>query len=133
MAHLDSETIRHALEVARRQGVTEVELTWGDTSFRAQLAPSPPRAAVVVPGEPSSAADDIRAIVAPLVGYFQKGVPELAIGSAVVKGDVVGIVSALGLANDVEAPFDGKVVELLVGDNDPVQFGQPLAKVRVTP
>ena len=133
MAHLDSETIRHALEVARRQGVTEVELTWGDTSFRAQLAPSPPRAAVVVPGEPTKAAAPSRALVAPPVGVVQKGGPPLGVGWGGGKGGVVGIVSALGLANDVEAPFDGKVVELLVGDNDPVQFGQPLAKVRVTP
>lgn len=133
MAQLDPDSIRHALEVARSIGVTEVELECGETTFSATLAPLPARAAVAPPG-PSDAVDDhVKSIVSPLVGYFQDKASALAVGATVSKGGVVGIVSALGLANDVEAPFDGEIIEVLVGDNDPVHYGQPLARVRVQP
>lgn len=133
MAQLDPETIRHALEVARTRGMTTVELTCGDTSFQATLAPAPPRAAVSAASGTTVETEEVRAIVAPLVGYFQKGPAELKIGQPVSKGSVVGIVSALGLANDIEAPCDGEILEVFVDDNDPVQFGQRLATLRVAP
>ena len=131
MAQLDPDSIRHALEVARSIGVTEVELEFGDTSFSATLAPLPTQAVAASSSESEVETDDVKAIVSPLVGYFQDKSSGLVVGATVSKGGVVGIVSALGLANDVEAPFDGVIIEVLVGDNDPVHYGQPLARVRV--
>lgn len=135
MANEDLELIRHALEVARAHGVAEVELEVGDLAFSASLAPQPApvRASAAVESRDENADSGVRAIVSPLVGYLNSAKAPLSVGQTVAKGHVVAVVSALGLANDVESPFDGEIVEVLVEPESPVEFGQPIAKVRVAP
>ena len=60
------------------------------------------------------------------VGYFRHSIP---VGSAVASGAAIGIVEALGLPNDVVSANAGTLVELLVDDGQPVEYGQPVAKV----
>ena len=64
------------------------------------------------------------------VGYYRPAGKPLEVGLTVSKGDVVAVISALGLANDLESPVEGEVVEVLVADGEPVQFGQVLAQVK---
>ena len=52
-------------------------------------------------------------------------------GRTVKKGEVVAIVAALGIANEIESKVSGDVVEVLVDTNQAVEFGQLLAKVRL--
>lgn len=131
MATFGAEEIRHALEVARGNGFAEVELGAGDSAFRAVLEP-------VKRKRPAAASSDgggtgevpLLSIKAPLVGYYADGKVPLIPGATVKKGDVVAVVTALGLANDVESSVAGEIVEVFVQPGDAVQYGQVIASVR---
>lgn len=131
MSNLDLELVRHALSVAREHGFAEVELAIGEQSFTARLDLTPQRkpsskaSAVQEPAEP-----ELLTITSSLVGYYREAKTPLKVGNTVKKGDVVAIVSALGIANDVESKHSGEVVEVLVEPNQPVEYGQALAKVK---
>jgi acetyl-CoA carboxylase biotin carboxyl carrier protein len=126
--------VRHALCVAREHGFAEVELTLGNDAFSARLAPES-RIRVASPtGEPatSSPSSDpgLAAIRSTLVGYYREAPQPIRVGVTVAKGDVVAVIAALGLANDIEATVAGEVVEILVEPDQPVEYGQALAMVR---
>lgn len=139
MAGLGRQLLEHALETARKAGFAEVEIASGESSFSARLTPKP-KAKIVKPadvgsgasGSPTStsASDDGLAVIkAGLVGYFQPGKSPLTVGDKVSKGQVVGIIEALGIASDIESKVEGSVVEILVEPGQPVEFGQIIAKV----
>jgi acetyl-CoA carboxylase biotin carboxyl carrier protein len=133
MPSLDLELVKHALQVARQHGFAEVEIGHEGGSFRARLDAAPRSAtpmAVVSAGEPASDEPQLSAIRATLVGYLQDRPEPLLVGQTVRQGEVVAVIAALGIANDVEAQVSGEVVEVLVKDGEPVQFGQVLATVR---
>ena len=70
-------------------------------------------------------------ILSPMVGTFYKAPspdakPFVEIGQTVAQGDVVCIVEAMKLMNEIESEFSGKVVEICVEDGQPVEFGQVL-------
>ena len=127
MASIDLETVRHSLTVARSHGFAEIELTSGDDYFRATLDPLPraAKSATDPTNEPT-----LTSIVAPLVGYYRPGPIELTVGTNVRAGDVVAVIGALGIANEVESKVSGEVVEVFVASGDPVQFNQVLATVK---
>jgi acetyl-CoA carboxylase biotin carboxyl carrier protein len=82
------------------------------------------------PDEPT--ADDERMIVrAPLVGTFYRAPapgrpPFVEAGDHVTPNQTIGIIEAMKLMNSVTAGQQGQVAEILVGDETPVEFGQPL-------
>jgi biotin carboxyl carrier protein len=124
------DVIRHALKVARERGFAQVDLEFGETEFSAKLAAHASKPLQRDAEAASSVDSGLTPITAPVVGYYRDGVKPLAAGSQIQKGTIVAVVAALGLANDVESPVTGEVVEVLVKANDPVEFGQPLALVR---
>jgi acetyl-CoA carboxylase biotin carboxyl carrier protein len=132
MASIDAEVVKHALKVAREHGYAELELANGEAWFRATLEPGPKkqRPAPVASADGESEAENVLSIKANHVGYFREGEGKLSIGEAVLKGDVVASIAALGLANDVETTVSGTIVEVLVKDGDAVQFGQVIAHVK---
>lgn len=70
-------------------------------------------------------------IKSPLVGTFyaapaENKPPFVSIGDQVKKGQVIGIVEAMKLMNEVESEFDGTVLDIVVNNGDMVEFGQPL-------
>ena len=78
---------------------------------------------------------DIICIKAPLVGTFYRGTspeeqPYIKVGQQVKKGDIVGIIDAMKLMNEVSAPFDGIIVEILAEDDSLVQYDQILIKMK---
>ena len=75
-----------------------------------------------------------KAIVSPMVGtFYSASSPEtdafVEVGKDVSKGDVVCIIEAMKLMNEIEADIAGKVVEICVEDGQPVEFGQVLMYV----
>lgn len=71
----------------------------------------------------------------PLVGTFYaspspEDAPYVAVGDTVKKGQVLGIVEAMKLMNDIESEFDGTVVEVLVNNEEVVEYGQPLFVIK---
>lgn len=74
-------------------------------------------------------------ISCPLVGtFYASPSPEaecfVKVGDHVKKGQVVGIVEAMKLMNEIESEYDGVVEEILVNNEDTVEYGQPLFVIR---
>ncbi|TMR95150.1 acetyl-CoA carboxylase biotin carboxyl carrier protein [Nonomuraea basaltis] len=117
--------------VVLRSGDRSVEVSWTHQEgpvTRASGEPEPPRDEVADPA--------IRSVVAPLVGTFyvapEPGAePFTRRGARVESGQTVAIVEAMKLMNQVPSEWSGEVVEVLVADGQPVEFGQELVRVRV--
>lgn len=75
-------------------------------------------------------------ITSPIVGTFYSSSnpaldPFVKVGSNVVEGQVVCILEAMKLMNEIESELNGEILEILVKNEDMVEFGQKLFKVRV--
>lgn len=75
-----------------------------------------------------------RYIKSPMVGtFYSKPAPNekkfIEIGDVITKGTTTCIIEAMKLMNEIEAEFDGKVVEILKQDGDPVEYGENLIKL----
>ena len=73
-------------------------------------------------------------VKSPLVGTFyaapsEDAAPYVAVGDSVKKGQIVAIVEAMKLMNDIECDFDGTVAEILVENGEMVEYGQPLFRI----
>lgn len=130
----DFDSIRHALSIARERGFAEVALEDGEMEFKAVLEPAksakPKPAVACASGEVSDEGPTLAEITAPLVGYYAPGRKPLAVGDKVSQGDIVAVIAQLGIANDVESRVSGEVVEVLIEENQPVMFGQVLARIK---
>ncbi len=112
-------------------------------SHSTQTYSAPPPAASQVPVEPktqegkpetpaaSVVGDEIKS---PMVGTFYLSPapdadPYVEVGSAVKKGQVLCIIEAMKLMNEIESDHDGKIVEILVQNGQPVEYNQPLFRI----
>ena len=83
---------------------------------------------------PAKEADDESkyiTIKSPIIGtFYRKSSPDkptfVEVGSDIVKGDVLCVIEAMKLFNDIESEVSGKIVKILVEDSSPVEFDQPL-------
>lgn len=74
-------------------------------------------------------------IKSPMVGtFYSKSSPDkdtfVKVGDIIKKGQVVCIVEAMKLMNEIESEFDGEVVEICMNDGDVVEYGMPLFKIK---
>lgn len=138
MADLDLETIRHALAVARQNGLSDVQLEAGGSAFSAVLAGNgvkPKPSAKSDPAEVKTAdapPSNEKPITSPCVGFYKPIDSVFVAGKPVEKGQIVATIQALGLANDVESPVAGEILEVLVAPDQAVEFGQILATVKIS-
>jgi len=70
-------------------------------------------------------------IKSPIIGtFYRKPSPDkpvfVEVGSTISKGDVLCVIEAMKLFNDIESEVSGKIVKVLVEDSSPVEFDQPL-------
>ncbi len=75
-----------------------------------------------------------KVVTSPLVGTFYSSSspdaePFVKVGDTVRKGQVLGIIEAMKLMNEIESEYDGVVEAILVGNEDVVEFGQPLFRI----
>lgn len=73
-------------------------------------------------------------IESPMVGTFYRcpspnASPYINVGDKIKKGQVIGIVEAMKIMNEIEAEFDCKIVEIVANDAQPVEFGSKLIKI----
>ena len=92
-------------------------------------APSPP------PPPAPAARSDLQAITAPMVGTFYRSpspgdLPFVEVGSRITAGQPICILEAMKLMNELEAELGGEVVEILVENGTPVEFGQVLMRIK---
>ncbi|MCK6517075.1 acetyl-CoA carboxylase biotin carboxyl carrier protein [Myxococcota bacterium] len=94
-----------------------------------------PAAPVAAPVAQAPAPAPGHVVSSPMVGTFYRSAspdapPYAELGASVRKGQVLCIIEAMKLMNEIESDADGVVVEILAQNGQPVQFGQPLFRVR---
>jgi len=139
--------IRRLADLLREYGLTEVEVEREGVRVRlrrepAALAAPSAGSAVAAPAASAAASPAVSAapaaseahlltIEAPMVGTFYRAPspdaqPFVRDGDRVKKGQVVCIIEAMKLMNEIESKVAGRVVKVLVENTQPVEYGQPL-------
>ena len=141
--NIDKEVIRDLADLLNETGLSEIEWSEGDVLVRvgreigggvAAAAPAalPANAPAELPaGKTDSLADHPGAVISPMVGtaYIaqEPGTPPfVGVGDMVEQGQTVLIVEAMKTMNPIAAPRGGRVTEILVANEQPVEFGQVL-------
>lgn len=147
---IELEYIEKLIQLATENGLTEISVEEGEKAViikkekevitaqtvhtapvvAAQMA-APAEAKSAVSAEPQKAAPKGVAITSPMVGTFYRAstpgsAPFTDVGKTVNAGQVVCIIEAMKLMNEIEAEVSGKVVEICVQDGQPVEYGQTL-------
>lgn len=124
-------TIRTTLE-GNTPDITYVQQAPMQQAIAAPAAPAP--VATTPAASAAPAADDNSKYVtikSPMIGtFYRKPSPDkpvfVEVGSSIGKGDVLCVVEAMKLFNEIESEVSGKIVKILVDDMSPVEFDQPL-------
>ena len=79
--------------------------------------------------------ENYKIVKSPMVGTFYessspKANPFVKVGDKVKKGDVLCIIEAMKLMNEIESEYDGEIVEVCVKNEEMVEFGKPLFKIK---
>lgn len=131
--------IRAIAQIARENQLEKLELTIGDATLKIKLAPcvngTQPQAVVSETVSVNTAAAAGHCVNAPMVGVFYAAPapdaePFVRVGQHVQRGDVLCIVEAMKLMNEITADADGEIAEICVENGQVVEFGQPLFRIR---
>jgi acetyl-CoA carboxylase biotin carboxyl carrier protein len=156
----DIADLKQLIEFLKEYKVAEFDLDRGDLKIRLKFSPAevspagladlarllgsaPPLAAQTTASQtaesPAPAATDpdagLHLLKSPIVGTFY-GSPSpgaaqfVAPGDRVSKGQVIGVVEAMKLMNEIESDVAGEIVKCLVSNGQPIEFGQPLFSIR---
>ena len=151
---MDLKEIQNLIKFVANSGVAEVKLEMDDVKVtirttvegsspeitylqQAPMAHAMPQAAAPVAAAPvavAPAADENSKYItvkSPIIGtFYRKPSPDKApfveVGTAIGKGDVLCVIEAMKLFNEIESEVSGKIVKVLVDDMSPVEFDQPL-------
>ena len=149
--------IKALAQILAQNDLSALEINEGETRIRLERTAAQPVAqpgtVLVAPPMPAAAAqpmqeapasapvedpgvdfNDVFEAKSPLVGVFYAAPspgaePFVRVGSRVKKGDVLCIVEAMKLMNEIQAERDGEIVDICVHDGDVVEFGQTLFKL----
>ena len=150
--------IERLLAIMAEHGLEEFEYARGDLRIRLKkpLANSNPASrsvpvpeiVVAGPGEPAAAAaresaaeaaraEDLHIIKSPIVGTFYEAPspgaePFVKLGDTVQVGQVLCIIEAMKLMNEIDSDVAGEVVRIFVQNAQPVEYGEPLFAIRPT-
>ena len=153
---MDLKEIQNLIKFVAKSGASEVKLEMDDvkitiktgseeTTIVQQMPVSAapimqqPAAPVAAPAPvaetpaPTTAADDSKYITikSPIIGtFYRKPSPDkpvfVEVGTDIKEGDVLCVIEAMKLFNEIESEVSGKIVKVLVDDSSPVEFDQPL-------
>jgi len=138
---MEIEDLKELIDLLRETDITELQLEKDGTKVRIK------RERMLSPMEiqvqrfsslqekvtPQTAEEETRliTITSPIVGTFYRApspeaAPFVELGSRVKKGQVLCIVEAMKLMNEIESEIDGTVIKILVENSQPVEYGEPL-------
>ena len=147
---MDIRKVKKLIELLEESGISELEISEGEESVRisrhprmAMQAPAAMGSPVVhavplaAPATPATAAgehkprDDEYTVTSPMVGTYYSAAspgskPFVEIGSEIKVGQILCIIEAMKMMNQIESDKAGKVSAMLAKNGEPVEFGQPL-------
>ena len=152
---MDIRKIKKLIELLEESGIAEIEIKEGEEAVRisrmpvasahphampqfvhmpAPSAPAAPIAAAALPAADSAVAKpkpNEHVITAPMVGTFYASPSPAAkafveIGDEITIGQVLCIIEAMKMMNQIEADKAGRIASIMARNGDPVEFGQPL-------
>jgi acetyl-CoA carboxylase biotin carboxyl carrier protein len=146
---MDIRKVKKLIELLEKSDIAEIEIHEGEESVRISRSGSTvPQTMINIPpvdtggsvktqlsttedSSSSDYSDEGEVITAPMVGIFYTSPspdepPFVNKGQNVKTGDVLCIIEAMKIMNQIEADFDGKLARILVENGDPVEYGQPL-------
>ena len=153
---MDLKEIQNLIKFVANSGVAEVKLETGDVKITIKTTlegnspevtylqqmpqnmmhstPAPQQTVAAIPATPVAAVDENANFViikSPIIGtFYRKPSPDKAVftevGSQISKGDVLCVIEAMKLFNEIESEISGKIIKILVDDMSPVEFDQPL-------
>ena len=150
---MDIRKVKKLIELLEESGIAEIEIKEGEESVRISrmtsgtvvaqpqmFAPPPlpmasaPAAVAAAPAAPAPTSVD-HMVPAPMVGTFYASPAPGAkafvqIGDDVKVGQVLCIIEAMKMMNQIESDRAGKITSVLVQNGDPVEFGQPLFAIQ---
>jgi acetyl-CoA carboxylase biotin carboxyl carrier protein len=151
----DIEDLRQLIDFLKAHQVAEFDLDRGDLKIRLKFHPQAGAGAApadlarllasaqastaadpAAPAAPVTDEDDgLHIVKSPIVGTFYGSPspgasPFVSVGDHVEKGQVIAIVEAMKLMNEIEADASGELVKCLVSNGQPIEFGQPLFTIR---
>ena len=126
-SNLASVEIEHAGSRVRLEGRRVVELPRGDGALSQDLV----QPVATAEGTPQADEEDLHIVTSPIVGTFYRAPnpdadPYVRAGDFVEKGQVMCIVEAMKLMNEIENDITGTIVKVLVENEQAVEYGQPL-------
>jgi|SRR5262249_38389752 len=155
---MNQKELRELIEFLKEQDIAEFELERGDVKVRIKrgVVAAPPAVSVQAfplatalpsttssqappeaPGIPKPPAVDegLHIVKSPIVGTFYDSPspgspPFVKAGDTVEAGQVLCIIEAMKLMNEIEADLGGEIVKRLVNNGQPVEYGQPLFSIR---
>ena len=131
--------VRSLVGIMRSGGMTELDVAFGTVSIRlrGRIAAIPLADGDEFPDiEPSSAeAEPAAVLAAPMIGTYYAGPtpgspPFVEPGDTIAAGQIIGIIEAMKIMNEIPAERGGIVDEVLVSNGQPVEFGTPLIRLR---
>jgi acetyl-CoA carboxylase biotin carboxyl carrier protein len=146
---MDLRKLKKLIDLVEQSGIAELEITEGEEKVRISrsgpahsvAAPAPSAAPLAAPplaagtaGVPATEAaptPEGHTMKSPMVGTFYRSSapgakPFVEIGQSVAEGDVVCIIEAMKLLNEIESDHAGTIQAILVENGQPVEYGQPL-------
>ena len=146
---MDIRKVKKLIELLEESGIAELEISEGEESVRISRHPrtappaaspapqAPPVAAAPAPQLPATAAgehkprNDDQTITSPMVGtYYSASAPGakpfVEIGMEIKVGQILCIIDAMKMMNQIESDKTGRVTAILAKNGEPVEFGQPL-------
>src|SRR5258708_8195683 len=147
---MDIRKVKKLIELLEESGISELEISEGEESVRisrhpragmqvAQAAPirQAAAAAAAAPATAATAAgeraprNDEHTVASPMVGTYYSSAspgakPFVEIGSEIKVGQILCIIEAMKMMNQIESDKEGRVTAMLAKNGEPVEFGQPL-------
>ena len=145
---MDIRKIKTLIEMLEESNLNEIEVSQGDESVRISKGKDPVdyiennqiNTSISSQEKVSKNEDETRKFVgnqvkAPLVGtFYRKPSPDsdpfVKVGDIVKKGQVLCIIEAMKMMNEIKSEFDGEVSSIEIEDGQPVEFGQTLVLIR---
>ena len=145
---IDARLVRRLAAILNDTGLTEIEVERGDLRIKvarnglpvapavyaAPATPLPTAAPGTPAARPAETEHEGDVVNSPMVGtvYLQPepgAQPFVRVGETVAEGQTLLIIEAMKTMNPIPAPRAGRILEMLVADGQPVEFGEPLAVI----